>query len=81
MIESVDGCGRGWIIAKSDWWPSKESAVFRVVTTFGDVCNETETCAVTVVDIPIGLPSGNDLRLCGSLAHEALSRVGATACS
>ncbi len=51
----VDGCRAGWVLAFID--ASRSLTVLRVVRTFAEVAVQTEAAALTLVDIPIGLPS------------------------
>jgi predicted RNase H-like nuclease len=55
MIAAVDGCRRGWLVARAAAWPPSPVCTLQVCETFRDVLVVTADCAAVVVDIPIGL--------------------------
>lgn len=71
MIASVDGCRKGWLVAKSPLGRLPWSVDILVLRTFREVVDQTEECKVVVVDMPIGLP-GCGHRECDRLAREEL---------
>jgi len=76
IVSAVDGCKSGWLIASAEYLPSLQVPKLEVVTDFAGLCASTAAHAITVVDIPIGLPSGNAVRRCDVEAKEILGRVG-----
>ncbi len=68
----VDGCRGGWVIATMD--PARSVTGLRVLRTFAEVVIAARDADLTLVDIPIGLPSLEyaRLRLCDTLARERL---------
>ena len=73
MFAGVDACKGGWIVAKSASWPCKEAPCLAVCPDFRAVLALTQDCRRVAVDIPIGLPSGHQLRLCDLEAKKLLS--------
>jgi predicted RNase H-like nuclease len=51
---------------------------FNVCSTFSDVCALTSDCEATVVDIPMGIPSGAMVRDCDKSAKARLKGTGAS---
>ena len=51
----VDGCHGGWVLAMIN--SSRTLAELRVFRTFAEVAIETARASLTLVDMPIGLPS------------------------
>ena len=68
----VDGCRGGWVLALVD--PSRAVTGLRVLRTFAEVVLAAREAELTLVDIPIGLPSADcpRLRLCDTMARERL---------
>lgn len=73
MIAGVDGCKAGWLLAVADGWPCRKAPLLYVCRSFQGVLELTARCAIVVVDIPIGLPSGSEIRACD---QEAIDRLG-----
>jgi predicted RNase H-like nuclease len=73
MFAGVDACKGGWIVAKSASWPCKEVPWLAVCPDFRAVLALTQDCRRVAVDIPIGIPSGKQLRLCDQEAKKFLS--------
>jgi predicted RNase H-like nuclease len=67
----VDGCRGGWVVARID---GRSLAEVRVVATFAEAALTTNAARLTLVDIPIGLPSAERRRdrLCDRIARENL---------
>ncbi len=76
MIGSVDGCKGGWVVAMSVHWPCERLSELFVCRDFGSVIAATERCEVLVVDMPIGIPSGSELRKCDIAARQLLGLAG-----
>jgi len=76
MIASVDGCKGGWLVAKSQSWPFDQSLQFEVHHDFNSVLENTDSCAVVVVDMPIGLPEDSEPRACDVAARQTLGTAG-----
>jgi predicted RNase H-like nuclease len=81
MIASVDGCKGGWLVALSEGWACHASFRFELCSNFAAVRDLTAGCSATVVDVPIGLPEGKEVRAADELAKERLSRAGASTSS
>ncbi|HUL33724.1 MAG TPA: DUF429 domain-containing protein [Candidatus Eisenbacteria bacterium] len=73
MFAGVDACKGGWIVAKSASWPNREIPVLAVCPDFRTVLALTADCRRVAVDIPIGLPSRQNLRACDLEAKKLLS--------
>ena len=71
MIASVDGCRGGWFVAQTEQWPTERPS-FCFCSSFGEVLDVTQKCRITVVDMPIGLPSAEYPRPCDSEARNEL---------
>jgi predicted RNase H-like nuclease len=76
VIASVDGCKGGWVVAMSTGWPCEGLSGLFVCRDFRSVIAATERCGVVVVDMPVGIPSGSELRKCDIAAREALGPAG-----
>jgi len=76
MLASVDGCKTGWVVALSESWPPSGEPYLCVCRDFCTVLKVTGRCAAVVIDIPIGLPSGTEVRLCDSQARDLLGKEG-----
>jgi predicted RNase H-like nuclease len=72
MLAGVDGCRNGWIVALAPSWPCHQPVSIEFYPDFKAVLEATRTCEVVAVDMPIGLPDGNELRECDVLAQKAL---------
>jgi threonine dehydratase len=70
-VAAVDGCRAGWLLAVADDWPNTKPNL-KLCGRFEDVIHETVSCDVTVVDIPIGLPTGASERFCDTQARKAI---------
>jgi predicted RNase H-like nuclease len=68
----VDGCRGGWVLAMID--ASRSLTELRVERTFAEVVLRTEAALLTLVDIPVGLPSEDrpQLRWCDEEARRCL---------
>ena len=68
----VDACRGGWVLAVIE--ASRAIVSLRVVSTFAEVAVEVTGLRLTLVDIPMGLPSAERprMRLCDTLARELL---------
>src|ERR1035441_7356998 len=77
MIASADGCTDGWLVALAGGWPCSEPVRFLICPDFAAVRDATVDCAATVIDIPIGLPSGSEYRNADTLARGYLKGTGA----
>lgn len=68
----VDGCRGGWVLALIN--SSRSLTELRVLRTFGEVVIETTRARLTLLDIPIGLPSAEfpRPRLADRIARENL---------
>ena len=73
MLAGVDACKGGWIVAKSASWPCREVPCLAVCPDFRAVLALTVDCKRVAVDIPIGLPWRDKLRLCDLEAKKLLS--------
>jgi predicted RNase H-like nuclease len=78
MIAGIDGCRGGWVIATAEAWPPGEPVRFQSVETFRECVSRTAGCAAVVVDMPIGLPSKPEGRLCDALARKAMGRAASS---
>lgn len=76
MIAGVDGCRAGWVVAISDIWPCLEAPCLLICRDFACVLAATKCCSIVLVDIPIGLPTGNQRRQCDLEAKNELGREG-----
>jgi predicted RNase H-like nuclease len=74
MFAGVDACKGGWIVAKSASWPCKQVPLLAVCPDFRAVLALTQDCRRVAVDIPIGIPSGKQLRRCDQEAKEFLRK-------
>ncbi len=75
MFASVDGFRKGWIIAKGERWPSDTPIQFLAVPTFSRVLAEIADCSAVVVDMPIGMPHGSDMRICDQMTRDAFPEL------
>lgn len=68
----VDGCRGGWVLAMIN--SNRALAELRVLRTFAEVAIETARARLTLIDIPIGLPSAESPRprLADRIARENL---------
>src|SRR5579885_3024196 len=73
MFAGVDACKGGWIVAKSASWPCREIPALAICPDFRTMPALTADCRRVAVDIPIGLPSGPNLRDCDIEAKKLLS--------
>jgi predicted RNase H-like nuclease len=73
MLAGVDACKGGWIVAKTTSWTSREVPCLAVCPDFRTVLALTADCQRVAVDIPIGLPSHDQVRLCDLEAKKLLS--------
>ena len=78
MIASADGCRAGWLVAIADGWPGSKTPALAVCPTFRDLLAYTTGCAMVVVDMPIGLPSGREKRACDLEARRLLAPTGSS---
>jgi predicted RNase H-like nuclease len=74
MYAGVDACKGGWVVAKSKTWPCREAPLLAICADFASVIGLTEDCKRVAVDIPIGLPSGKQVRLCDREAKAFLQK-------
>jgi len=77
MIAGVDGCKDGWIVVTAASWPPGEAVGVSVQPDFAGVLAAAENCSCVIVDMPIGLPAGNDARECDLLAKKELGKKAA----
>ncbi len=75
MIAGVDGCKKGWVVAVGDGWPSRQRPRLLFCETFKSVLDATDGCKVVAVDMPIGIPSGAQLRECDEPARKSLGKA------
>jgi len=75
MIAGVDGCKGGWIVAVSSNWPCVELPELVFCQDFCSVLEMTQICKMVVVDMPIGIPSGAEVRDCDVLARDELGKA------
>lgn len=78
MIAGVDGYHGEWVVALADTWPCHVSPFLTICQDFQALLAATADCQVVVVDMPIGLPAGNEHRKCDEYGREKLSAVAAT---
>ena len=76
MIASTDGCKAGWLLAVADGWPCRKEPLLYVCRSFREVLELTVRCRAVVVDIPIGLPRGSEIRACDQAAISKLGKDG-----
>jgi len=76
MLAGVDACRGGWIVAKGPSWPCRETPCLGVCPDFRAVLSLTADCQRVAVDIPIGIPSGKQIRRCDREAKDFLRRNG-----
>ena len=74
MFAGVDACKGGWVVAKSKTWPCREMPVVAICADFRSVIELTTGCRRVAVDIPIGLPTGKQKRLCDVEAKAFLHK-------
>lgn len=67
----VDGCPYGWFSVGLDDGPGYEVKAFR---TFRELLNHYAEARLVLVDIPIGLPQGEEGRDCDPEARQLLGR-------
>lgn len=72
MLAGVDACKGGWIVARSRTWPCLEVPCLAVCPDFRAVLALTADCQRVAVDIPIGIPSGKQIRRCDQEARGFL---------
>ncbi len=60
------------MVAKSTSWPCRETPALAVCPDFRTMLTLTADCQRVAVDIPIGIPSGKQRRLCDQEAKEFL---------
>jgi threonine dehydratase len=75
IIAGVDGCKAGWLVAITEDWPATKP-VLKLCPRFENVVEETASCDVTVIDIPMGLPVGASGRRCDTQARKRLCEHG-----
>ncbi len=68
----MDAC-KGGCVARSETWPCRIAPTLAVCPDFRAVLALTEDCQRVAVDIPIGLPSGKQIRRCDLEAKKLLS--------
>jgi predicted RNase H-like nuclease len=78
MIASADGCRGGWLVVKSNSWPCEDTPYLAICADFRALVEFTRDCERVVVDIPIGLPAGTQIRSCDVKAKDLLSKDGAS---
>jgi len=78
MIAGVDGCHSGWVVAMAEGWPCCKSPDFLVCRDFQAILGATAGCQAIVVDMPTGLPAGNEHRKCDEDGRAKLGPAGAT---
>ena len=76
MLAGVDACKGGWIVARSQSWPCREVPCLAVCPDFRAVIALTADCQRVAVDIPIGIPSGKQIRPCDQEAKDFLRKNG-----
>jgi predicted RNase H-like nuclease len=76
MIAGVDGYRGGWLVAMSESWYCDKPPVLKPCDDFASVLRVTEACGITVVDMPIGMPSARAHRTCDEMARTALGKAG-----
>ena len=74
MFAGVDACKGGWIVARSRSWPCREVPCLAVCPDFRAVLALTADCQRVAVDIPIGIPSGEQKRRCDQEAKDFLRK-------
>jgi predicted RNase H-like nuclease len=72
MLAGVDGCKKGWIVAFGPSWPCHRPVQIEFYKEFKAVLEATQTCEVVAVDMPIGVPDGNETRACDLEGQKAL---------
>jgi predicted RNase H-like nuclease len=74
MFAGVDACKGGWIVARSRSWPCREVPCLAVCPDFRAVLALTADCQRVAIDIPIGIPSGKQIRRCDLEAKDFLRK-------
>ncbi len=77
-IAGVDGSRAGWVVSLADCWPCPTPPHLVICRDFAGVLAVTANCQAIVVDMPIGLPSGSEIRLCDQLARDLLGPAGSS---
>ena len=72
MLAGVDGCRGGWLVVMSSSWPCKQTPIALICRDFETVLKITKDCSHLCIDIPIGLPSGAEVRGCDKTAQSLL---------
>lgn len=74
----VDGCRGGWVLAAID--SSRAITGIRVLETFSEVAIESRDAELTLLDIPVGLPSVESPhdRLCDGMVRRELGARAST---
>ena len=70
----VDACKGGWLLIKSPTWPCTHLPFVSICSDFRSVLESTQDCSCTAVDMPIGLPSGAQIRGCDLEARKLLGK-------
>jgi len=78
MLASADGCRGGWLVAKCNSWPCEYTPYLAICADFRSLVEFTRDCERVVVDIPIGLPAGTQVRYCDVKARGLLAKDGAS---
>ena len=65
----VDGCKAGWFAVGFD---DNDQFEFKLFAKFGELVKHYSADSLVLVDIPIGLPSGNEVRDCDDCARQKL---------
>ncbi len=74
MYAGVDACKGGWVVAKSKTWPCRGVPLLAICAEFVSVIALTTDCKRVAVDIPIGIPTGKQVRLCDREAKSFLQK-------
>lgn len=77
LVAGVDGCAGKWLVATGGAGRPAHEARLALADDFADVLRRTADCAAVCLDMPIGLPEGEDFRTCDRLAQLRLARLGA----
>ena len=77
LVAGVDGYDTKWMVALGEAGGCARDARLAVADDFSGVLRLTEGCAAVCLDMPVGLPGGDQARECDALARARLAELGA----
>ncbi|SKA65151.1 DUF429 domain-containing protein [Desulfobaculum bizertense] len=74
-IAGVDGTKNGWILTKAKDWPCTEIPDVFFANNFEELIALTQDCDAIALDMPLGLPSRDEIRTCDREARSLLESL------